>query len=75
MTMVLNTRSNADGVLHLAIPVNGAEQDYEVSVNVRPKPEFDPEEWREWVLSMSGSWEGEFERPPQGEYEERLPLS
>ena len=33
------------------------------------------EEWHAWVDSMAGTWQGEFERPAQGEYEEREPLS
>ncbi len=31
-------------------------------------------EWAAWVASMAGAWQGEFERPPQGEYEERESL-
>jgi hypothetical protein len=31
------------------------------------------DEWRSWVHEMAGSWEGDFERPPQGEYEVREP--
>jgi hypothetical protein len=33
------------------------------------------QEWQAWVQAMAGSWEGELERPPQGEYEVREPLS
>lgn len=32
-------------------------------------------EWQVWVMSMAGSWEGDFERPDQGDYELREPLS
>lgn len=34
-----------------------------------------PDEWRRLVLETAGKWQGEFERPEQGEYEEREPLS
>jgi hypothetical protein len=47
-------------------------------VTVEPlaaKKPMTQEEWRVWVDSMAGAWQGEFERPPQGEYEEREPLS
>jgi hypothetical protein len=30
-----------------------------------------PEEWRAFVDEMAGSWQGDFERPPQGDYEVR----
>jgi hypothetical protein len=40
-----------------------------------PKKPMTQEEWRAWVDSMAGTWQGEFERPPQGEYEQREPLS
>ena len=29
------------------------------------------DEWQTWVDSMAGTWQGEFERPPRGEYEEQ----
>ncbi len=34
-----------------------------------------PEEWRRRILDTAGQWQGEFERPEQGEYEQREPLS
>ena len=34
-----------------------------------------PEGIRRELETMAGTWQGEFERPPQGEYEEREPLS
>jgi len=33
------------------------------------------EDWQNLVLSTAGKWEGEFERPEQGDYEQREPLS
>jgi hypothetical protein len=32
-------------------------------------------EWAVWVASMAGTWEGDFERSPPGDLEERKPLS
>ncbi len=33
------------------------------------------EEWRRGILETAGKWQGELERPEQGEYEQREPLS
>jgi hypothetical protein len=34
-----------------------------------------PGEWQRGILETAGKWQGEFERPEQGAYEEREPLS
>ena len=34
-----------------------------------------PEEWRRRVLETAGKWQGDLERPEQGEYEQRESLS
>ncbi len=33
------------------------------------------EEWRQLILSTAGKGQGQFQRPEQGEFEEREPLS
>jgi hypothetical protein len=38
-------------------------------------PSLSPDQWRRLILETAGKWQGEFERPEQGEYEEREPLS
>lgn len=67
---------DADGVLHLNLPIGAEEAGRKVVVTVRllPRP-MTQEEYKAWVLSMAGSWQGDFERPPQGEYEVREPMS
>ena len=75
--MVVKSRVGSDGVLHLALPVGVEEADKEVQITVEPitpKKAMTQEEWEAWVDSMAGSWQGDFERPPQGELEERDPL-
>jgi hypothetical protein len=76
MSNLMNATSGSDGKLHLTIPVDRSGEEFEVEVIVRPK-RLAPsrEEWQNWVASMGGSWQGDFERMPQGEYEEREPLS
>lgn len=33
-----------------------------------------PEEWKKFVADTAGTWQGDFVRPPQGEFETREPL-
>ena len=75
--IILKSRVGGDGVLHLTLPVGEADADREVQVTVEPLPSktMSQEEWRNSVLSTAGKWQGEFERPEQGELEEREPLS
>ncbi len=74
--IVLTSKVGSDGVLHLKLPLTTADQDVRVTVEpIDPKKDMTPEEWRAFILSTAGSWQGEFERPEQGELEEREPLS
>ena len=73
--MVLHSRVGADGVLHLTVPIGQEAADREVRVTIDPVPVSPPgmtqEEWRQFVLSTAGAWQGDLERPEQGEYEVR----
>ncbi|MCY2968451.1 MAG: hypothetical protein NT069_33305 [Planctomycetota bacterium] len=76
--IVMKTRVSRDGMLHLSVPVGLAEADHEVQVTVEsvaPRQSMSSAEWSAWIDSMAGSWHGDFERPPQGEFEEREPLT
>lgn len=75
--MVIKSKVGKDGVLHLTLPVGVDEADKEVQITVEPLvvPATSQDEWKDWVDSVAGKWQGEFERPPQGELEEREPLS
>lgn len=75
--IIVKSKVSHDGVLHLHLPVGEAAADKEVQVTVEPisSSAMSQEEWKRIVLSTAGKWQGEFERPPQGEYEEREPLS
>ncbi|MCI0457924.1 MAG: hypothetical protein L0Z62_13235 [Gemmataceae bacterium] len=59
------------------MPLEAADANQEVRVTVEPVvgPVPAADEWRRAVLATAGQWQGEFERPPQGEYEEREPLA
>lgn len=76
--IVVKSKVSSDGILHLSLPVGLSDADQEVQVTVEPlngKQAMTQADWEAWVDEMAGSWEGDFERPPQGEFEEREPLS
>ena len=75
--LILTSKVGPDGVLHLTLPLDAAGQEVRVTIEpVTPKREMTPDEWRTFVLSTAGSiGDPTFERPPQGELEEREPLS
>ena len=74
--MVVHSRIGADGVLNLVIPIGKevADKEVQVTIDPLPKPAMTQEEWRQFVLSTAGAWQGDFERPEQGEYEQREEL-
>jgi len=76
-TIVLKSRSGPDRKLHLEVPVEQADTEFEVEVVVRPKAKpMTQAEYAAWVRSMGGSiTDPTFERPPQLPLEEREPLS
>jgi hypothetical protein len=74
--IVVHSRVGADGVLRLNVPMGVAAADDEVEVTIEsadPKQQSTAEQdgWRQFVLSTAGAWQGDFERPEQGEYEVR----
>jgi hypothetical protein len=75
--IVVKSRVGSNGILQLALPVGPADADREVQITVEPvgPPALSPDEWRRRILETAGKWQGEFERPEQGEYEQREPLS
>jgi len=75
--IVVKSRVGNNGILQLAVPVGPADADREVQVTVEPvdPPALSPDEWQRRILEMAGKWQGDFERPSQGEYEQRESLS
>jgi hypothetical protein len=75
--LTLNPRAKADGSLTLELPPGSVPPGAEVRVTVDaiPKP-MTQAEWAAWVYSVCGTVDDDtFVRPPQGELEEREPLS
>lgn len=74
--IVIHSRVGADGVLRLNVPLGTEAADGDVEVTIDPvrtalQKTADQEEWTQFVLSTAGAWQGDLERPEQGEYEER----
>ena len=74
--IVIHSRVGSNGILQLTLPVGLADADQEVRITVEPVGPvvLPPDEWRRRVLETAGKWQGELERPEQGEYEQREPL-
>lgn len=76
--IVMNSKVSSDGTLRLLLPLGLAEADHEVRViveSVAAQEVTSKEEWETWVDAISGSWQGDFERPPQADYEQGAALS
>jgi hypothetical protein len=70
------SKVGSDGMVHVNVPVGVASADQAVKVIVEPvQRTLTQEEWRDQVMATAGQWRGDFERPPQGEFEQREPLS
>ena len=74
--IVLKSRVGSNGILELAVPVGVADADREVQITVEAigVDKLTQEEWYQRTMELAGSWEGAFERPEQGELQERDPL-
>jgi hypothetical protein len=76
MTKVICARVGPNGVLTLTVPFDEAEANKQGRVTVQtieePPPPLDREAWLRFLEQTAGSIpDPTFERPPQGEYEER----
>jgi hypothetical protein len=75
--MILKSRVGTDGVLHVNIPIGTAEAGRQVQITIEPEsvPSKSKQEYWDFLDSTAGAWQGDFERPDQGQFEERDPLS
>lgn len=71
--IILSARVGADGVLH--VPLGKAEANREVRVTIeRAENGKSLQDHRAFLTATAGAWQGEFERPAQGDYETRDPI-
>ena len=70
--IVMQSRSGPDSILHLEVPVGQPDTEFEVEVVVRSKkPSVSQQDYLEFLQKTAGAWQGDFERPEQGEPQER----
>jgi hypothetical protein len=69
--MTLSTRVGSDGVLH--VPLGSAAADCAVKVTIEPVLPTAEEQskYSDWLDSIAGKWQGDFDRMPQVEFERR----
>jgi hypothetical protein len=74
--MIVKSRIGTDGVLHVDIPIGAAEAGQEVQIIIEPETHRSKtqQEYWDFLDSTAGAWQGDFERPDQGQLEERDPL-
>ncbi len=79
--LTLISKVDPDGILRMAVPLGVADAEREVQVTIEPKPADqrwsgeDQKAYAEWLeKNIIGKWQGEFERMPQGDFEERDPF-
>jgi hypothetical protein len=78
-TFEINERTGDDKMIRLAIPVDEAHRFYHLIVLVDAADAEQPKApMRDWPAGFfdntAGKWAGDFERPPQGEFEKREEL-
>lgn len=72
VNQTITVRAGTDGIVTLSL--GDAYANELIQVTVQTIPETSREEWLRFIDNTAGKWEGELERPAQGEYEERDPL-
>jgi hypothetical protein len=74
--MILRSRVDSDGVVRINVPVGVSEANREVQLTIEPtsEPAQEQSDYITWLNRISGMWQGEFERMPQGELEQREPF-
>lgn len=71
--MIVRSRVDSDGMLRVNVPVGASEADREMQVTIEPLEATAEEHGKyvAWLESIAGRWQGDFERMPQGEFEQR----
>jgi hypothetical protein len=72
--IVLRSKVGPDGILQLTVPVGHSDANREVRIVIESEPSASKQEYLNFLDRTAGAWQGDFERPEQGEYETRDPL-
>ena len=78
-TVELIEDADADKILRLAIPVDEPSRRYRLTISIEPEAEATgAESADDWPAGFfertAGRWQGELERQPQGDFENRASL-
>jgi hypothetical protein len=74
--MIVKSRVGNDGVLHVNVPIGAADanRDVQVTIELAAAPAaHSRQDYLDFLQATAGAWQGEFERPEQGDYEKRDP--
>ena len=72
--LTLQTRVGADGVLHIPLGQGEANRDVRVTIEAAgAMTEQSDQEYLDFLRATAGAWQGDFERPQQGDCEVRDP--
>lgn len=73
ITQTVESRVGRNGILNLSLPVGAAlaDRDVVITIGIEQKKIADIAAWHEFLDSIEGKWQGEFERPNQGHFEKR----
>jgi len=70
--MTLSARVDPAGVLHVALGRSEANRDVRVTIEPAGSPVLQSrQEYLDFLRATAGAWQGDFERPEQGAFEER----
>jgi hypothetical protein len=74
--MIVKSQVGKDGVLHVDIPIGEADAGRDVQITIEPDgaATTSREAYLRFLDETAGAWQGEFERPEQGEFEIRDPF-
>ena len=75
---IVKSRVGADGILHVDVPLGTAEAHREVQLTIEPANADEApsrQAYLDFLQATAGAWQGDFERPEQGELEVRDSMS
>jgi hypothetical protein len=75
--IVIQSRVDRNGLLQVTLPIGRDGADQEVTITIEPLviASRSQDEWQRGIRETAGQWQGDFERPDQGDYEPRDSLS
>ena len=71
--IILRSRVGVDGVLRLVVPVGSAEAEHQMQVTIESIPDeaAGSSDYANWLDRIAGQWQGDFERLPTADFEQR----